>query len=350
MEKTKRDEERRRNTRIPAYVLVGFLGSGKTTVLSELIGWSIAQGLKPGLIINEFGDVSIDGEAVRQEGLAMTELTNGCICCTAGDELAPAIQELAAKPEIDLILVEATGLADPADMLDELTDPSLWESVEVGGIISVLDAKRFVDLAEDLSLVRRQVQYADVLIVNKCDLVSEEWREGLLVALSQIVPKARIFLAEGGAPFEGVDAILSHALMMGREKYQQQALVDHHDERGHHDHNHDHDNHDHEHHHGEAHESIHTTSFTLDGPVERARFEHFLEHLPRTIYRAKGFVTLTEGGEPHVFQYMPGFVFVRPFPLRDRDLLRGVFIGRDLDKDWLAEQLKACQQRSVTSW
>ncbi len=344
MEKTNKDEGAKQKPRIPAYVLVGFLGSGKTTVLSELIGWSLAQGLTPGLIVNEFGEVSIDGEAVRQEGLMMTELTNGCICCSAGDELVPAIQELAARPEIDLILVEATGLADPADMLDELTDPLLWESVEVGGIISVLDTKRFVDLAEDLALVRRQVQYADVLIMNKCDLVSEEWRDGVRAALRQMAPKTRIFLAEEGIPFEGVVAILSHSLSIGREQRQRHMSIDHH-AHDHHEHNHTH----HEHHHGEAHESIHTISFTLDKPVEQTRFESFLEHLPRTIYRAKGFVTFSEGGEICVFQYMPGFVVVKPFPLKNQNLLRGVFIGRDLDNAWLADQLQACQKDSIKS-
>jgi len=166
---------RQERKRVPAYILVGFLGSGKTTVLSELVQWSLEHKLKPGLIVNEFGEVSIDGEAIRQEGLAMTELTNGCVCCTAGDELAPAVMEMAARSDIDLILVEATGLADPADMLDELTDPTLWETVEIGGMICVLDSKRFIDLADDLILARRQVQFADVLLMNKCDLIDQQW-------------------------------------------------------------------------------------------------------------------------------------------------------------------------------
>jgi len=84
--------------KVPAYVLVGFLGSGKTTVLSQLIEWCVERGLKPGLIINEFGDISIDGEALRQEGMPMTELSSGCVCCTIGEDMRRSLLEMATRP------------------------------------------------------------------------------------------------------------------------------------------------------------------------------------------------------------------------------------------------------------
>ncbi|MBA2395696.1 MAG: GTP-binding protein [Ktedonobacteraceae bacterium] len=335
--------------RIPAYILVGFLGSGKTTVLSELVSWCLERGLTPGLIVNEFGEVSIDGEAIRQEGLAMTELTNGCICCTAGDELVPAMREMASRSDIDLILVEATGLADPADMLDELTDPLLWETVEVGGIISVLDSKRFVELSNDVEIARRQVIFADVLVMNKCDLIDEQWRGALESALPKLAPQARIFAAEGGIPYEGIETLLSHTRLIGQQRYGQHARPFIAEERQKQDHTHEkHEHHDHDHHqHGAAHESIHTCSFALDRPVEREHFERFLEQLPATAYRAKGFVTFTGSSETFVFQYVPGFVFIRAFSLQDRSLLRGVFIGLNLDKEGLAVQLQACLSPAI---
>ncbi|MBO0791545.1 MAG: GTP-binding protein, partial [Ktedonobacteraceae bacterium] len=172
--------QERADQRVPVYVLVGFLGSGKTTVLGEMIGWCVERGLKPGLIINEFGEVSVDGEALREEGLAMTELTDGCVCCTAGEDLVPAIMEMARRPDVDLVFLEATGLADPADMLDELTDPALWQKTLVGGIISVMDSKRIIELAGNLELARRQIEFADVLVMNKCDLIDQAWRQALL--------------------------------------------------------------------------------------------------------------------------------------------------------------------------
>jgi G3E family GTPase len=253
--------------RVPAYALVGFLGSGKTTVLSQLIEWCVNNDLKPGLIINEFGDISIDGEAVRQVGLQMTELTSGCVCCTAGEDMTLALIEMATRPDIDLIFLEATGLADPADMLDEPTEPFLWQSVEhIGGIISVVDGKRFVELSEDVALARRQVEYADVLVMNKCDLISQEWRDALAAYLPTLAPAAKIFAAEEGQPYEEVEALLAHSLSIGRDRYMAGQSI--------------HEHHDHEH--GHAHESIHNVGFPLDKPLNRMLFEQFLESLPNT--------------------------------------------------------------------
>jgi G3E family GTPase len=255
---------------------------------------------------------------------------------------------MASRPDIDLILVEATGLADPADMLDELTDPLLWEKVEIGGIISVLDSKRFVDLSDSVEIARRQVQFADVLVMNKCDLIDEEWRGALELALPKLAPQARIFAAENGVPYEGIEVLLSHARLIGQQRHEQRLKSSMTQECQHHDHSCEEHEHDH-HQHGAAHESIHTCSFALDRPVERKSFEQFLEQLPGTVYRAKGFVTFSEErAETFVFQYMPGFVFIKAFPLRDRSLLRGVFIGLNLDKEWLANQLHACLHPAIT--
>ncbi|WP_040445307.1 CobW family GTP-binding protein [Ktedonobacter racemifer] len=274
--------QKRADQRIPVYVLVGFLGSGKTTVLGEMLGWCVEQGLKPGLIINEFGDVSIDGEALRDEGLAMTELTDGCVCCTAGEELVPAILEMARRPDVDLVFLEATGLADPADMLDELTDPFLWQKVTVGGVISVMDSKRIIELAGNLELARRQIEFADALIMNKCDLIDQEWRQALLEWVPRYAPKARVFAAVEGLPEEGVETLLLHALHLGKARFErdivpqgQESHAHHaHDEHDEHEHYHAHDEHDeyeHYHAHGHAHESLHTVSFPLDQLVVRAR-------------------------------------------------------------------------------
>jgi G3E family GTPase len=316
--------------RVPAYVLVGFLGSGKTTVLAQLIEWCVDNHLKPGLIINEFGDISIDGEAVRQVGMQMTELTNGCVCCTAGMEMTMSLMEMASRPDIDLIFLEATGLADPADMLDELTEPFLWECVEIGGIISVVDSKRFIELAEDVELARHQVEYADVLVMNKCDLISREWRDALAAYLPVLAPHAKIFQAEEGQPYEGVEALLSYALSVGRGKHQN----------GHE--KHEHHNHE-EHEHGHAHESIHSMGFPLDIPVDRRLFERFIEGLPQTVYRAKGFVMFLNNKQTFLFQYVPGSLYIKAFSIADHSLLRGVFIGQNLEKEWLANKLIACQ-------
>lgn len=331
-------EVERIRPKTPAYVLVGFLGSGKTTVLGQLIEWCVARGLKPGLIINEFGDISIDGEALRQEGMPMTELSSGCVCCTAGEDMVLSLLDMTTRPDIDLIVLEATGLADPADMLDELTDPFLWQRVEVGGILSVVDSKRITDLHTISALTRRQIEYADILIMNKCDLISEEQRAAVQNQLSTLAPNARIFPAEQGLPHAGVEAVLAQSLVAGRTRFRQEADEKHHAQ------------HEHEHEHGHAHASIHSALFSLEQPLDREAFEQFLENLPDSIYRAKGFVLFAHEPDPFLFQYLPGYARMTRFPLHDRSFLQGVFIGHNLDKARLYRQLQRCQpQRVVTS-
>jgi G3E family GTPase len=340
--------------KIPAYVLVGFLGSGKTTVLAQLIEWCVEHDLKPGLIINEFGDISIDGEALRQEGMQMTELSSGCVCCTAGEDMLLSLLDMAARPDIDLIFLEATGLADPADMLGELTDPLLWQQVEVGGILSVIDSWRITGLYEVLELIRHQIDYADVLIMNKCDLIPEEQKVTVQNWLATLAPQARIFPAEHGLPQAGIEAILAQSLTVGRARFQQEVVKEAHpqydEKHDDHDHEHEHDHdHTHEHEHGHAHASMHSDIFALEQPLDRQAFEQFLEHLPENIYRAKGFVSFADEPDPFLFQYLPGYAHVKRFPLRDRSLLQGVFIGQNLDKSWLHEQLQRCRPQSVVA-
>jgi G3E family GTPase len=330
--------------KIPAYVLVGFLGSGKTTLLGKLIEHYVERDETPGLIVNEFGTVSIDGEMLRQEGMEMTELSNGCICCTADEDLIPALIMMSGNPKVKVILLEASGLADPADMLDELTDPSLWESVEVGGIISVTDALRFEDLHQKTPLARRQVEYADAIVLSKCDMVSEKDRTEVIELLRTLNAQARLFISQEGEPVEGVEAVLNYSRQVG---ITHEVPEDAH----HHDHDHDHDHSDHDHaehehdHHGHEprHLSVHTIDFDMDKPLKKEMFEQFLNNLPKEVYRAKGFIWVDGDERPYVFQHMPGYVRVLPFQRHRPSIMRAVFIGQNLDREWLTNQLIACE-------
>jgi G3E family GTPase len=336
---------------VPAYVLVGFLGSGKTTLLGRLIGWCLENGLTPGLVINEIGAAFIDAEAVRQEGITLTELSNGCICCTAEDDLQPALIQMASNPKIDLIFLEASGLADPADMLDELTDPTLWEMVEVGGIISVVDGSRFDELIESNNLARRQVEYADILMLNKCDIINREQRLALKKKLTGLAPKALIFPGDNGLPYAGIEAVLAHSLELGRERQRVQAellakskakrslnLAPAPATNGH---NHDHNQADEPH--GHEHMSIHVLDFTLDKPVDKTAFKTFLHELPKTIYRAKGFVQVKGEESVYIFQHMSGYTLMSPFRRRP-PVLRGVFIGQSMDEEFLRQKIEETSQ------
>lgn len=327
---------------VPAYVLSGFLGSGKTTIMAQMIDWAVENGLTPGLIINEFGSIGIDGAVLAQEGLNITELSNGCICCTAQLDLIPALITMALNPKIDLLLVEATGLADPAEMLDKLTEPVLWKTVEVGGIITVVDSKNWPLYETDLPLARRQVEFADALILSKCDLTITEEKEKLQSRLRELAPKAAFFEAANGKIREGAEELLTFSLEVGRRKKErrQQLLqrpklptfeltpsnppppLENLP--------------------AASHRAIHSLSFEISEPLNLAAFENFLRELPPTIYRSKGFVRVAGDETPYLFQQSPGMVRVTPYSPYLPVTLRAVFIGQALNEQEIQAGLVAC--------
>ena len=136
--------------RIPTHLISGFLGSGKTTLLQRLLDHCLARGLKPAVMINEYGEVNIDGELLRGQGYTVREMTNGCICCTIGGTLGLALREVAAlKP--DVIFIEATGLADPVELIDQATKEDVLPLVRLASLVAIPDfASVYLGLAHGL--------------------------------------------------------------------------------------------------------------------------------------------------------------------------------------------------------
>ena len=143
------------NDRIPVHLISGFLGSGKTTLLQNLLEYCLAEGIKPAVMMNEYGEVNIDGELLRGQGYTVREMTNGCICCTIGGTLGLALQDVAARKP-DVIFIEATGLADPVELIDQATKEEVLPLVRVASLVAVLDPVNFARLADavhSLSLI-----------------------------------------------------------------------------------------------------------------------------------------------------------------------------------------------------
>src|SRR2546425_11544283 len=124
--------------RIPVHLISGFLGSGKTTLLQRLLNHCLATGRKPAVMMNEYGEVNIDGELLRGQGYAVREMTNGCICCTIGGSLGLALQEVVALKR-DVVFVEATGLADPLDLIDQITKQDVLPFVRLPSLAAASD-------------------------------------------------------------------------------------------------------------------------------------------------------------------------------------------------------------------
>lgn len=228
-------------TRVPCTIITGFLGAGKTTLIRHILG--NADGRKLAVIVNEFGDVGIDGEILKGCGDAacpeenIVELANGCLCCTVADEFVPALDSiLAREPRVEHIIIETSGLALPKPLVQAFQWPSIKSRVTVDGVVAVvdgvalangrvtadaaaLDAQRAADSALDHDdpieeVFEDQVACADLVVLNKCDMLDQAGIDRAIGAISGILPRAvKIVTVAGGK----VDAATLLGLNVGTE-------------------------------------------------------------------------------------------------------------------------------------
>ncbi|NWJ45299.1 MAG: GTP-binding protein [Chloroflexi bacterium] len=304
--------------RLPVYLLTGFLGSGKTTLLQKLLGYCREQSLKVGLLVNDFGAVNVDallvGAAQRgNEQITMMQLSGGCACCTVSRELVVDILEMTMAYELDLIIIEASGVADALDLLDQLTMPGLLRRIYPAAVVSVVDGLRFYDLAQTMPLVQRQVQYADLLIFNKCDLLVGDIYDKALAELQKLNPHATIHPTS----YAEIDPSLIFERITSNVVPQEQAK-----------HNH---------------MTFHAWEHALTKPFDRLSFEALLLRMPLQIIRAKGFVRFFGESALYLLQYVAGqYAFTC---LEDSNEIQPklVFIGQNLNLEELKRSLQECE-------
>ena len=157
---------------IPASILTGFLGAGKTTLLNYIL--KEQSDYKFGVIVNEIGEIGIDGQLVENAKDEMVQLNNGCVCCTVRKDLVKGIQRLLQRGGFDYLLVETTGIADPGPVAQTfLNIPQLTKYVRLDSIITVVDAEQIAKQMEETETAREQIAMADFVLLNKMDLVTE---------------------------------------------------------------------------------------------------------------------------------------------------------------------------------
>lgn len=292
-------------TRTPITLITGPLGSGKTTLLRHILAIHLA---KIAIVMNEFGEIAIDTKVLEGKNVRIAELGGGCVCCSLLGEFEAAIGEIIAKVAPDMIIVETTGLAEPEALVFNIQEA--LPQCRLDGVISVIDADMLVRFPELGHTTRLQIEGADILLLNKIDLVEPAQIEPLETKLHEINPTAAIVRTERCR----IDPELLFGIPQLREKKVLPPKHKHHLE-------------------------FEWFTFSSKKTFSRDCFERVVDNLPAAVIRAKGFVCFADGA--HLFNFVAGRWELEPFDANRTEL---VFIGKKIvaEKKPVLRELDQC--------
>jgi len=360
--------------KIPVTVITGYLGAGKTTLLNRIL--TEQHGRRYAVIVNEFGEIGIDNDLVVGADEEIFEMNNGCICCTVRGDLIRIIEGLMRRRgKFDAIIVETTGLADPAPVAQTFfVDADVKDAARLDAVVTLADAKWLVDRLKDAPEAKNQIAFADVVILNKTDLVTPRELEEVEARIRGVNPYATLHrTVKAAVPLDAVlerNAFDLDRILRIEPDFLAAGEHDHGHDHDNHAHHHDdghecgpgcgHDHHHHEHSHGEeghAHdgraagrlealhdEDIRSVSITHEGEVDPARFvpwlNEFVQREGPDILRCKGIVAFKDEPRRFVFQGVHMILdadLQREWGEDERRVSRLVFIGRKLEEGKIRE-------------
>ncbi len=340
--------------KIPVTVLTGYLGAGKTTLLNRIL--SEPHGKKYAVIVNEFGEIGIDNDLIVGADEEVFEMNNGCICCTVRGDLVRILDGLMRrKGKFDAIIVETTGLADPAPVAQTFfVDENVGRRTRLDAVVTVADAKWLNDRLKDAPEAKNQIAFADVILINKTDLVSPDELRDVEGRIRAINPYAKVHKTER-AQIPLNEVLARNAFDLARILDIEPEFLeaeDHHDHHHAHGHDHDHDGHDHHHGHGLKHyhdEDMQSVSLKTEKPLDPDKFFPWVQNLVQiggpNILRSKGILSFKNDDDRFVFQGVHMILdgdHQRPWKKGERRDSRIVFIGRNLPEETIRQGFESC--------
>jgi G3E family GTPase len=314
------------------------------------------HGKKYAVIVNEFGEIGIDNDLVVGADEEVFEMNNGCICCTVRGDLVRILDGLMRrKGKFDAIIVETTGLADPAPVAQTFfIDENVGRRTRLDAVVTVADAKWLNDRLKDAPEAKNQIAFADVILINKTDLVSPDELREVEARIRGINPYAKVHKTERAQiPLNEV---------LGRNAFDLDRILDiepeflegeSHDHDHHHDHDHEHHDHHHAHHSGGLKhyhdEEMQSVSLKTDKPLDPDKFFPWVQNLVQTegpsILRSKGILSFTNDDKRFVFQGVHMILdgdHQRPWNKDEKRDSRIVFIGRNLPEEKIRQGFEGC--------
>ena len=299
--------------KVPVSIITGFLGSGKTTLINKIL--KNCPELKFGLLINEFGDISVDeSQSVTAIDSEVIELASGgCICCTTNDDLVDIVFKILEREDrVDHLLIETTGLADPLPIAMTFLGSELRDLTHLDSIITILDAANFSPDLFNSEVAIGQITYGDIIILNKTDLVDQETLDKLEQSINDIKSGARILQCQ----YSHVALpLISDLGITQRIKFNKNTVSG----------------------------DYSVISFQSDRPFLIKRFQNFLDkQMPNNVFRVKGILWLDESPKAHIFTLSGKRFLIDDLEWQGQPKNQLIFVGKDLDGEDLKFLLQNC--------